>query len=147
MKSKILNTSDRPEIILIRLMTGLVFFSEGIQKFLFASTLGVGRFIKIGLPIPEVLAPLAGATEIIFGALLIIGLFTRPAVIPLLIVILVAIISTKIPILLNKGLWAAAHEARTDFSMLLGLIFLLISGGGRWSVDRYINRQNILTSD
>ena len=127
MKNKILNTSDRPEIILIRLMTGLVFFSEGIQKFLFVSTLGVGRFIKIGLPIPEVLAPLTGATEIIFGAMIIFGLLTRISAIPLLIVILTAIFSTKIPILLNKGLWAAAHEARTDFSMLLGLLFLLIS--------------------
>ena len=138
MKSRILNTSDNPAIILIRLMTGLVFFSEGIQKFLFASTLGVGRFVKIGLPIPEVLAPLTGATEIIFGAMVIVGLFTRISVIPLLIVILTAIFSTKIPILLNNGFWAVAHEARTDFSMLLGLLFLLISGGGRWSADRYL---------
>ena len=61
---------------------------------------------------------------------------TRLAAVPLIIDMLVAIASTKIPILLDKGFWSMLHEARTDWSMLLGSIFLLIVGAGKYSVDR-----------
>jgi putative oxidoreductase len=121
--------------LLVRLIVGCVFLSEGIQKFLFSETLGVGRFIKIGIPAPEVMAPFVGFVEIIFGLLVIVGLFTQLASIPLIVDMLVAISTTKIPILTEKGFWAMAHEARTDWSMLLGSIVLLIVGGGRWSLD------------
>ena len=134
MKS-LINTESRASVFLIRLLVGIVFLSEGIQKFLFAERLGVGRFIKIGLPHPEFLSPLVGTFEIICGALVIIGLLTRLASIPLIVIISTAIISTKIPILLHSGIWAMLHEARTDMSMLLGSIFLLIRGGGGWSLD------------
>jgi len=126
--------TDSP-IILIRLMVGAVFLSEGIQKFLFSESLGVGRFIKIGIPAPEVMAPFVGVVEIVCGMLVLLGLFTRLAAIPLIINMLVAIATTKIPILLEKGFWAMAHESRTDWSMLLGSIFLLIVGAGWWSMD------------
>jgi putative oxidoreductase len=122
-------------VVLIRLLVGLVFLSEGIQKFLFPAALGVGRFTKIGIPAPEFLAPFVGAVEIGCGALVVVGLVTRLAAVPLLIDITVAIATTKIPLLSRAGFWAAAHEARTDYSMLLGLIFLLIVGGGPWSLD------------
>lgn len=122
-------------VILIRLMVGAVFLSEGIQKFLFPGEQGVGRFIKIGIPAPQALAALVGTFEIACGTLVVVGLLTRLAAIPLIIIMLVAIATTKIPILLNKGFWAMAHEARTDWSMLLGAIFLLIVGAGTWSVD------------
>lgn len=121
--------------IIIRLLVGLVFLSEGIQKFLFPDADGVGRFIKLGIPHPQLLAPLTGCTEIVCGTLLIIGLFTRIASIPLLIVILNAIYFTKIPILTEKGFWPAAHEGRADFCMFMGLIFLLICGAGKYSAD------------
>jgi uncharacterized membrane protein YphA (DoxX/SURF4 family) len=124
--------------ILIRILVGAVFLSEGIQKFLFPATLGVGRFAKIGIPLPAITAPFAGVVEIAFGSLLILGLMTRLASIPLIVDISVAIASTKIPMLLEKGFWAAAHEARTDVSMLLGLVFLIIVGAGPWSVDQRI---------
>ena len=110
--------------LLIRLMVGLVFLSEGVQKFLFPDADGVGRFIKIGIPHAAFLAPFTGATEIICGALLIIGLWVRVAAVPLLIVILTAICTTKIPMLVEKGFWTAAHEGRADFCMLLGLVFV-----------------------
>ena len=116
-------------------MVACVFLSEGIQKFLFSESLGVGRFIKIGIPLPEIMAPFVGVVEIVCGGLILLGLFTRLASIPLIINMLVAISTTKIPILLEKGFWAMAHEARTDWSMILGLIFLLIVGSGRWSLD------------
>lgn len=125
---------------LVRVMVGAVFFSEGIQKFLFADALGVGRFVKIGIPAPEVMAPFVGVVEIVCGALLLLGLFTRLASIPLLIDILVAIATTKIPMLVHDGFWKMAHEARTDWCMTLGLIVLIMIGGGRWSLDRFLDR-------
>ena len=121
--------------ILIRLMVGWVFMSEGIQKFLFPDALGVGRFTKIGIPAPHFFAPFVGVVEIVCGGLLIFGLLTRLASIPLLIDILVAIATTKIPMLSKVGFWGTMHEARTDFSMLLGLIFLLMAGSGSMSFD------------
>lgn len=123
-------------IILIRLLVGAVFLSEGVQKFLFPASLGVGRFAKIGIPSPGFTAPFVGVVEIVCGAMLIAGLLTRLAAIPLLIDILVAIATTKIPMLLHQGFWPAAHEARTDYCMLLGLLFLCIEGAGRWSIDQ-----------
>jgi uncharacterized membrane protein YphA (DoxX/SURF4 family) len=122
-------------VILIRLSVGLVFISEGIQKFLFPADIGAGRFAKIGIPSPDLLAPFVGTFEIVCGALVVIGLLTRFAAIPLIVVISVAICSTKIPMLVDKGFWAMAHEARTDFAMLLGSIFILILGAGAISVD------------
>jgi uncharacterized membrane protein YphA (DoxX/SURF4 family) len=97
----------------------------------------VGRFVKIGIPVPQVMAPFLGVVEIVCGTLVILGLLTRLAAIPLTLDMLVAI-STKIPILLNSGFWAMAHEARTDYAMLLGAVFLLIVGAGRASMDARI---------
>ena len=122
-------------ILLIRLIVGSVFLVEGIQKFLFPDALGVGRFIKIGIPAPEIMAPFVGGVETLGGALVLIGLLTRPALLALLIDILVAIGTTKIPMLVEKGFWVMAHEARTDWSMLLGSIALLATGAGKWSLD------------
>jgi putative oxidoreductase len=122
-------------ILLIRILVGWVFLSEGIQKFLFPEALGVGRFTKIGIPLPQLMAPFVGVTEIICGALLLAGLFTRLACVPLLIDICVALFSTKIVTFVKNGFWGTLHEARTDVSMLLGLIFLLLVGGGSLALD------------
>ncbi|HEU6449406.1 MAG TPA: DoxX family protein [Verrucomicrobiae bacterium] len=141
--------------IWVRLLVGAVFFEEGIQKFLFPDLMGAGRFNRIGIPHPEIMGPFVGSVEIVCGALILIGLLTRLAAIPLLINISVAIISTKIPILLGHdflcfhvaklaryGFWSMASEARTDFSMLLGLIFLTCVGAGKWSFDACWNRKS-----
>jgi putative oxidoreductase len=122
-------------IIFVRLAVGGVFFSEGVQKFLFPEALGIGRFGEIGIPAPGVMAPFVGIVEIGCGILLIIGLCTRLASVPLIADMLVAITTTKIPILLKSGFWAMAHEARVDYTMLLGCLFLLLAGGGAWSLD------------
>lgn len=128
--------SDAPRATgLVRLLVGCVFFSEGIQKFLFPQALGVGRFIKIGIPAPQFFAPFVGAVEIIGGAMLIVGLLTRLASVALMINISVAMLTTKLPMLAKSGFWATAHEARVDFCMLLGTIFLLIVGAGPLSID------------
>ena len=123
-------------VILIRILVGWVFISEGIQKFLFPAALGWGRFAKIGIPDPHLLAPLVGVVEIACGALVILGLWTRFASVPLLVVIGVAIATTKIPMLHHGGVWAMLHEARADFSMVLGLLFLMVVGPGGFAVDR-----------
>lgn len=136
---KIVNRIAAPDasaaVILIRLAVGAVFLSEGIQKFLFPAELGVGRFMRIGIPAPEIMAPFDGAFEIVCGVMLLVGLLTRLAAIPMIINMLVAISTTKIPILVKSGFWAMAHEARTDWAMLLGSLFLLIVGSGPWSLD------------
>jgi putative oxidoreductase len=135
--------------ILVRLLVGLVvFFPEGIQKLAFPEILGAGRFGKIGIPYPELMGPFVGVVETVCGVLIILGLFTRFAAIPLIVIMIVAIASTKLPILLGHdfwifhlpklpryGFWSMMHEARADFCMLLGSIYLLIEGGGAWSLD------------
>src|SRR5262245_11650417 len=132
---RLLATDALAAVFLIRLIVGGVFLSEGIQKFLFPDALGVGRFTKIGIPSPEIMAPFVGVCEIVCGILFLIGLLTRFAAVTMIINMLVAIWTTKIPILLDKGFWSMAHEARTDYAMLLVSIFLLVVGAGKWSVD------------
>ncbi|OKL39005.1 DoxX family protein [Pontibacter flavimaris] len=138
MLQKILRTDDARTTILIRLMVGVVFLSEGIQKFLFPDIRGAGRFEKIGLPSPEFLGTFVGFFEANCGALIILGLFTRLASIPLIIIMLVALATTKLEILANDGLWEMLHAFRTDWAMLLGSIFLLLKGGGNWSADKIL---------
>ena len=138
---RILQSNAPRATILVRILVGWVFLSEGMQKFLFPAALGAGRFAKIGIPDPQFLAPFVGVVEIVCGGLLILGLLTRLAAIPLLIDITVAILTTKIPMVHKSGFWATMHEARTDFCMWLGSLFLLIVGAGPWSLDAAIRRK------
>jgi uncharacterized membrane protein YphA (DoxX/SURF4 family) len=135
MLKRLAATSAPAAVILVRLMVGAVFLSEGLQKFLFPADVGAGRFAKIGFPSPEIVAPFVGCFEIACGALVLLGLCTRLAVIPLVVIMLTAIGTTKMPILLNDGFWKMAHEGRTDWSMLLASLFLLIVGAGSLSID------------
>jgi uncharacterized membrane protein YphA (DoxX/SURF4 family) len=129
-------------------MVGAVFLAEGIQKFLYASEVGAGRFARIGIPQPELMGPFVGGVEIVCGTLVLLGLLTRWAVLPLLGVMIVAVVTTKIPILLGQnlgpfavrnlsyyGFWGFAHESRTDFAMIMGCLFLLATGPGPLSLD------------
>jgi putative oxidoreductase len=136
----LLATAAPRAVVLIRLAVGTIFISEGIQKFLFPGDLGVGRFAKIGLPAPEVLVPFVGSFEILCGSLVLLGLATRLASIPLITIMVVAILSTKVPYWRAHGFWATAHEARVDYAMLLGASFLLIVGAGPWSIDERLWR-------
>ena len=115
MPNPVLDTNAPRATILIRLLVGGVFLAEGIQKFLFPAALGVGRFIKIGIPAPQFFAPFVGVVEIVCGAFLIIGLFARLATIPLIIDISVAIVTTKIPMLSRAAL---GHRARSPNRLL-----------------------------
>jgi uncharacterized membrane protein YphA (DoxX/SURF4 family) len=145
----LLHTQASCWTLLVRLLVGLVvFFPEGWQKLLFPAVLGAGRFTRIGIPWPDVMGPFVGVVEIVCGALIILGLLTRLAAIPLIIIMLVAIVSTKIPIWMGHdlwifhlpkmeqyGFWSMAHEARADLTMLLGCLYLLVVGGGTCSLD------------
>jgi uncharacterized membrane protein YphA (DoxX/SURF4 family) len=132
-----------------------VFLPEGIQKLAFPDILGAGRFANISIPYPELMGPFVGIVEIVCGTLIIGGLLTRPAAIPLIIIMIVAIVSTKVPVLLGHdfwifhlpklpryGFWPMMHEARADLDMLLGALYLLIEGAGAWSVDAMLDRDN-----
>src|ERR1700730_8934048 len=119
MRNLLLRTSAPRATILIRLLVGGVFLAEGIQKFLFPEALGVGRFIKIGIPAPHFFAPFVGVVEIVCGSLLIVGLLPRLVAIPLLIDITVAIITTKFPRVGKSGFWASMPEARVAYCMWL----------------------------
>lgn len=123
-------------ILLIRLAVGLIFFTQGILKYT-DPKMGVIRFTNIGFPHPYFTAHFAGAFEIVCGVLVLVGLWTRAAAVPLLIVISTAIATTKIPELFraNQGFWYLVSDARTDFAMLCSLLFLIVLGGGTWSLD------------
>ena len=136
------STSNDNREIIVRLIVGLIFLSEGIQKFLFPELLGTGRFLKIGFTNPEFWAYFTGTFEIICSIFILVGLYTRFMSTPLLIIMVTAFVTTKWPILIEKGFWPFAHEYRTDFAMTFLLVYLLIDGGGRWrSTDSKIINQ------
>jgi Predicted membrane protein len=134
-KASMLLTGNSGGTILVRLVVGAIFLSEGIQKYLFPMLDGTARFLKIGFSHPAFWAYFTGAFEIVCGILILLGLVTRLASIPLLIVMATAFVTTKWPILVGQGFWPMAHEYRTDFAMTVLLVYLLIYGGGRWSID------------
>lgn len=153
MLQKLKQTSASKTTIIIRLMVGTVFLSEGIQKFLYPAARGIGRFEKMGFPNPEFFSHFVGVFEILCGLLLLVGLLTRAAALAMLINMTVAIIVTKIPIAFGEsfgpfvlrelktyGFWSMAHEMRTDFAMWLGSLFLLIKGAGAFSFDFLLQR-------
>jgi putative oxidoreductase len=137
--------------LFLRLMAGGVFFSEGILKFVYVNQ-GVGRFTKLGMPLPHFTANFVGGLEIVGGLMLLCGLATRLLAIPFIIEMIVAILSTKIslylgtsplplpPALPKVGMWAVLHESRSDYAQLLTVIFLMINGPGRWSLDALLGR-------
>jgi uncharacterized membrane protein YphA (DoxX/SURF4 family) len=133
---RITSTHAPSGTILIRLSVGLIFLTQGILKFSDPNW-GVNRFARIGFPFPDFTAHFVGTFEIVCGVLVTIGLLTRLANVPLLIINLTAIATTKIPELFRpeQGFWFVVSDARTDFAMLTGIVFLLIVGAGAWSLD------------
>jgi uncharacterized membrane protein YphA (DoxX/SURF4 family) len=129
-------TAGPASILLIRLAVGLIFFTQGILKYI-DPNMGVVRFTRIGFPHPYFIAHCVGTIEIVCGLLMLVGLWTKAAAVPLLIVIVTAIATTKIPELFraNQGFWYMVSDARTDFAMLCSLLFVILLGGGAWSLD------------
>ena len=142
MNSLLASTWNAGSIVFIRLAVGLIFFTQGILKYIDPS-MGILRFAKIGFPYPNFTAHFVGTFEIACGFLVLIGLFARLASIPLLIIILTAISTTKIPELLrpNQGFWFMVSDARTDFAMTMALLFLISAGAGTWSFDAWLDKK------
>ena len=132
--------------VLIRLMAGSVFFWEGILKFVYVNQ-GVGRFTKLGMPFPVFTADFVGGLEIVGGLLVMAGFLTRLITIPFVIEMIVAMLSTKISLYLGTsplplppappkiGVWAVLHEIRSEYAQLMVVLYLLINGPGKWSLD------------
>ncbi|MEW2585576.1 DoxX family protein [Streptomyces virginiae] len=147
-QAKLTSTDAPAATVLIRLYVGAVFLFEGIQKFLYPDQLGTGRFDKAGIPAPGFLAPLDGIFEIVCGALILAGLLTRLATLPMIVNMLGALLITKLPILWGdallfagkSGWWDFIHESRTDLAQLCGSLFLLVVGAGAYSVDAHLHR-------
>lgn len=147
-------TDGSTAIILLRLMAGSVFFWEGILKFVYANQ-GVGRFTKLGMPVPEFTANFIGVLEIVGGMMLLTGLFTRFISFIFIGEMIVAILSTKITLYLGTyplplppappqiGFWAVLHEIRSDYAQILTSAFLLIVGPGRMSLDAFFKRKTV----
>lgn len=139
--AKLLKTDSDRATILIRFVVGFIFIMEGIQKFVYSSVLGIGRFIKIGIPFPEVLAPFVGGCEIFFGFCILIGLAVRIAAIPLIIIMLVALTTTKLELIAHKGFLTFVHDSRNDLLTLFGCLFLLVKGAGAFSFDEFKSKE------
>ncbi len=139
-------TEGPSAIILIRLFAGLTFLGEGLLKFIYPS-MGVMRFTLLGFPMPEFTAHAIGLLEIFGGICLLLGLFNNFFALLFAGEMVVAFLSTKITMLLGSsplplpsvppqsGFWAVVHESRDDYTLLFAMIFLLIMGPGKWSLD------------
>lgn len=145
---KLLTTDRSRSTLLIRIMVGAIFLTEGIQKFLYPASRGPGRFEGMGFPSPEFWGNFVGIFEIACGLFLLLGFITRAAALAMMVNMTVAILVTKIPIAFGAsfgpfnlreldtyGFWSMVHEMRTDFAMWIGSLFLLIKGSGQWGVD------------
>jgi putative oxidoreductase len=146
------NTEGSKWLILIRIFAGLTFLGEGILKFIFPS-MGVMRFTLIGFPFPEFTAYAVGTLEIVGGVCLLLGLFNNLFAILFAGEMVVAFFSTKItmwmgtsplplpPVPPKTGFWAVVHESRDDYTLFLAMIFLLIAGPGKWSLDAIFSKK------
>jgi uncharacterized membrane protein YphA (DoxX/SURF4 family) len=141
-RSLILDTDADGKMIIIRLITGLIFISEGIQKYLVVTFFGPAFFQEIGFSNPMFWVYFTGTFEFLCGTLILLGLLTRLASIPLLIIMIFAFIKTKLPVLATKGFWTFSHEYDTEFSLTFLLLILLIYGGGKWSLDLKISKHD-----
>ncbi len=128
-------------LLLIRIMLGWVFIFAGLRKFLEPETMGAGRFAEMGFPFPGFLGPWVGFWEIAGGLLVLLGLLTRAGAVPLIVTMIVAIITTKLPNFAADGLVAALHAWRLDVSLLLASLYLFIAGGGKFAVDGIIHKR------
>lgn len=137
MMKRFMRTENVP-LLIPRIIVGLVFLVEGIQKFLFPELLGTGRFFKIGFTHPQFWSSFTACFEITCGFLLFFGFLTRLASIPLLIIMATAFVTTKYPLIVEKGFWIFAHEYGPDFAMTLLLLLFIRYGGGKYSIDKLI---------
>jgi putative oxidoreductase len=118
-----------------RLTVGLVFFQSGWGK-LHDLEKVTSFFTELGLPAPAFQARLASTTEFVCGSLLLLGLATRFAAVPLIVTMCVAI---------RTALWdqvdgISSLVGLTEFAYIALLVWLATDGAGPLSLDRLIAR-------
>jgi uncharacterized membrane protein YphA (DoxX/SURF4 family) len=135
--------------LLLRIMAGGVFLWEGLLKFVYTNQ-GVGRFTKLGFPMPDLTAGFVAWVEIIGGLLLLAGFLSRWTAVVFVIEMVVAMLTTKIDMFLGTsplplppspptvGFWAVLHEIRSEYAQLLTVLFVLLAGPGPNSVDNFL---------
>jgi len=145
-------TQGYNSIILIRIFAGLTFLGEGILKFIYPS-MGVMRFTLLGFPLPEFTAYSIGILEIVGGICLLLGLFNNLFALLFAGEMVVAFLSTKItmwsgtsplplpPVPPQAGFWAVVHESRSDYTLFLTMIFLMIVGPGKLALDSILAKK------
>lgn len=132
-------TSNSLAPLALRLGLGAVFIAHGSQK-LFGAFGGYGLegtggwMDSIGLSPGYLLALLAGLVEFFGGIAVILGLLTRPAALASAVLMVVAITSVH----LQNGFFMAANGYEYALTLLLGFVSLLLSGGGKFSIDSLI---------
>src|ERR1700742_3539383 len=130
-------------VVLIRFYVGLIFVGEGVLKFLREDPLGPGRFIKAGIPGGEALAYLDGVFEIGCGLLILAGLLTRLATIPMIVDMVGALTITKVPLLWGNAplypqegsIGGLFHEGRREIGCFAPSFFPPIVGAASLSLD------------
>jgi putative oxidoreductase len=137
--NKILVTNDSLSALALRLPLGIIFAAHGAQK-LFGwfggyGLAGTGQWMEsIGLGPGVLMAALSGSAEFFGGLALLIGLLVRPAALVLAVTMLVAIVTVH----LSNGLFMSNNGYEFGLALLAGSVSLLISGAGRFSIDRLI---------
>jgi putative oxidoreductase len=137
--NKVLATNNTFSALALRLPLGIIFAAHGAQK-LFGwfggyGLEGTGQWMEsIGLGPGVLMAALSGSAEFFGGLALILGLLTRPAALVLAGTMVVAILTVHI----SNGLFMSNNGYEFGLALLAGAVSLLISGGGRASVDRLL---------
>jgi putative oxidoreductase len=114
----------------LRLSLGAVFLGTGWGKL---HNLGqvTSFFTELGIPFPAVQAPLVSGIELVGGTLILLGLFTRLATLPLMAVMTCAILTAKRPDI--DGIRSLL--AFDEFTYLAGFLWLFVAGAGKASLD------------
>lgn len=122
---------------LLRIVTGLVFFAHGYQKVFVQGVSSFAGFLgQIGMPAPNLLAPLVAAVELLGGLALILGLFTRWAALPLAIVMLVAAVAVHF----KQGFFLPNGYEYT-LVLLAANISLFLAGAGELALDNLWSKE------
>jgi Predicted membrane protein len=136
LRTRALATLDRLSWVgplAVRLSLGSVFIGTGWGKL---HSLGqvTNYFTELGIPFPAIQAPMVSAVELVGGTLILLGLFTRFAALPLMVTMLVAIVTAKRPEI--EGIRSLL--AFDEFLYFAGFLWLLVSGAGKASLDALI---------
>jgi putative oxidoreductase len=129
-------------IAIVRIIVGIIFAAHGYQKFFVYGMDGaIGAFTQMGVPAPNITAPLVAVVELGGGIALILGLLTRLAAFALAIDMFVAVVLVRL-----KGGFFMPNGAEFEILLCLASVALVISGAGALSVDEAIARRRFPAS-